>query len=839
MFLIGKLGSAGSLEIDGPITGTGDFQLGVPGEILSTSSAVGSGITMNFTTTTGGGGGLPPDSAVIVADASGFAGSFTGWTEGDTVDLTNVPSLGATETYDPTTGHLTLDTSVGTFDLNFGAGLTQSQFGLEPDGHGSLDIVSPPTIYVWNTNSGTWGAVEHWTPPGGPPGDLNLAEFLNGSGTITLPGTASNVYLAAETGPLAGPWTFTGGTLSLTDFTQYFTPTGSYALDVEGSLYVADALVTTFNGNTAGAPIGVGLTPGHVAYLEIDAGGTVLAGSPDPATEDGADIGVGGTGDVTVNNGTFETNGTMYVGAGGLGTLTALGTAFVAAIGAVVVGKIGGHGVVDLGSNAVLTSYGSVEFGGGGTLDLTGGIISPPLVDFDSGSSLQGYGTIESAVVNNSTFDVGTGDLSILNGAISGTGLFQLQAGSTLTAGSTVGAGQTIDFGTGAQPRELVIDSPSGFAATIDDFNAGSTIEVAGFVATGSHYASNHLTLVGGGSLTLDIPGLNTQDLLVTTSGGNTFVSLDNGPTLVPFLKDVGVTKDVALTIGMYTDPVPLATGNPIVIDAPARGTLTASHGRVYYTETLNPTLDRFSFDLTDKDGVSSPVETGIIGAGGTYAITGAASGYTVVDTGGGPSTMTLFGSNNTVRFGHGKNTVTDATATGGDNTVVGSTGATVVSLIGSGGGNTIALGSGKDTITVGGLDNMITLGRGRDVVNGGTGDTIGFTGATKLTVSGLNETVFIGPGGGKVTDHGTGTVIGVGPTASGLESIYGFSADVATGVIDLLGDVGGITTPQEAYAALTSDGHGGSKLVLSGGPTLDISGVTPAMLSAANFKIG
>ena len=311
------------------------------------------------------------------------------------------------------------------------------------------------------------------------------------------------------------------------------------------------------------------------------------------------------------------------------------------------------------------------------------------------------------------------------------------------------------------------------------------------------------------------------------------------GPTAVPFLKDVGVAKNVPLTIASYTAPVALATGNPVTITAPSRGTLAASHGRVTYTSTKNPSLDQFSYELTDKHGVSSPVQTAIIGAGGTYAITGAASGYTSVVTGTGPSTITLSGSNNAVRFGHNKNTVTDATATGGNNTVIGSTGPTVVSLIGSGGGNTVALGSGTDTVTVDGWGNSITLGRGRDMVNGGTGDIIEFTGSTKLTLSGQYETVFIGPGGGTVSDHGTGTVIGVGPTATGLESIFHFSADTATGVLDLLGGVGGIATPQAAYAALTTDGKGGSVLPLGGGLSIDISGVTPAMLSAANFRIG
>src|SRR5208283_3638073 len=239
-----------------------------------------------------------------------------------------------------------------------------------------------------------------------------------------------------------------------------------------------------------------------------------------------------------------------------------------------------------------------------------------------------------------------------------------LEAGTLdLAVAGAAGSGAITFAGTGAPLVALGITAVPTTA--IDNFNAGDTIEVTGFKATGSLYAGGHLTLDGtGGPVTLDTPGLNPLGLKVKTSGSNTFVTVDNGPKVVPFLHDSGVTKDVAMDIATYTAPVALASGNPVIVAPPSRGTLDAAHGRVTYTETLNPTLDRFSFQLTDKDGVSSPVETAIIGAGGTYSITGAASGYTAVDTGGGPSTITLFGSDNVVRFGHNKNTITDATAT-------------------------------------------------------------------------------------------------------------------------------------------------------------------------------
>jgi len=559
----------------------------------------------------------------------------------------------------------------------------------------------------------------------------------------------------------------------------------------------------------------------------------------------------GGGGGGGSTSGDYHGGGGGGLGAGGDifvqsgGALTIEGASASIANGAVAGGAAGGNGGGTAGAGGGGQAFGSGIYLQGNTASLvfntlgTSETIAAPITD-DKG-----------ALAGDPSY---TAPTSYAAGSVgiteTGTGTLVLDAANTFTGGITLDSG-TIDLAVaGAAGRGAItfVATAAGVvqfgttavpANVFDNFNAGDTIEVAGFKATGSQYVGSQLTLDGtGGPLTLNIPGLNPLGLTVTSSGSNTFVTVDNGPTLVPFLHDAGVTKDVAMDVAIYTDPVPLATGNPVIITPPSRGTLAASHGRVTYTETKNPTLDQFSFELTDKNGVASPVETGIIGAGGTYAITGAASGYTVVDTGGGPSTITLSGSHNVARFGHNKNTVTDATATGGDNTVIGGPGPTTVSLTGSGGGNSVALGAGKDTITVGGFDNTITLGRGRDVVNGGTGDTISFTGSTKLTLSGLNETVFIGPGGGSVSDHGTGTTIGVGPTATGLETIFHFSGDLADGVIELLGGVGGITTAAQAYAALTSDGKGGSMLVLSGGPTIDIGSVPQAMLSAANFKI-
>src|SRR5271166_273139 len=174
----------------------------------------------------------------------------------------------------------------------------------------------PGNQYTWDTNSGTWDLGTNWTPTGGPMSP-DLGEFLTGSGTITLPGTASNVFVAGA----GGPWTFTGGTLSLTDVTQTFASTSSFALDVAGTLYVTDATIDTWNGGTVGAPVGVGLGTGDVSYLEVDSGGTILAGTTNSSSELALLIGNHGVGTLNINGGLVETYGAASVGRGDAGTL--------------------------------------------------------------------------------------------------------------------------------------------------------------------------------------------------------------------------------------------------------------------------------------------------------------------------------------------------------------------------------------------------------------------------------------------------------------------------------------------------------------------------------------
>ena len=67
-----------------------------------------------------------------------------------------------------------------------------------------------------------------------------------------------------------------------------------------------------------------------------------------------------------------------------------------------------------------------------------------------------------------------------LAGPVSGTGDFSLSAGSTLKFGSSVSSGETATFASSVD--KLILDSPSSFDGTIDDFfTKGDAVIAKGF----------------------------------------------------------------------------------------------------------------------------------------------------------------------------------------------------------------------------------------------------------------------------------------------------------------------------------------------------------------------
>jgi hypothetical protein len=122
-----------------------------------------------------------------------------------------------------------------------------------------------------------------------------------------------------------------------------------------------------------------------------------------------------------------------------------------------------------------------------------------------------------------------------------------------------------------------------------------------------------------------------------------------------------------------------------------------------------------------------------------------------------------------------------------------------------------------------------------------GTGETITSSGlgvnaanATGFTIKGTADVVYAGLNAA-ITDGGSSTKSN---SNVGNLAISSFGAD-PTRIIDLLNGAGGYTSASKAFAVLTSDGAGGSKLSLGSDGSIDFANVAPSSLHASNFKIG
>ena len=123
--------------------------------------------------------------------------------------------------------------------------------------------------------------------------------------------------------------------------------------------------------------------------------------------------------------------------------------------------------------------------------------------------------------------------------------------------------------------------------------------------------------------------------------------------------------------------------------------------------------------------------------------------------------------------------------------------------------------------------DVTLTLQRSDNTIHAGSSDTISIlSGASNQVVLAADDVI---------SDGGWASTFDVGG-AVGATTLKNFGAD-PNGIIDLLNGVGGYATAQAAFAALTSDGAGGSMLSLGSNGAIDFAGATG--LSAANFKIG
>lgn len=212
-------------------------------------------------------------------------------------------------------------------------------------------------------------------------------------------------------------------------------------------------------------------------------------------------------------------------------------------------GMVGGSdGVVkapmmDIGPNVII--------GGGGTYDVTN-LINQGLIQADGGRT-----------------DLGLGPVVVTGGTVTGTGSFELDAGSTLEIGSVMSQDIAVNAPVN-DPATLIIDDPKTFGGTIGIVNPNTKLEVllngvtpksATFDATKSS-----LVVTDASGATTDIAFHSPDTASISVTAGGISITDTGTGTVTP------TTPPIASTL----NPPPMTFLSPPTNDPIAVGTVVA-----------------------------------------------------------------------------------------------------------------------------------------------------------------------------------------------------------------------------------------------------------------------
>ncbi len=262
-------------------------------------------------------------------------------------------------------------------------------------------------------------------------------------------------------------------------------------------------------------------------------------------------------------------------------------------------------GGVSIGSGAELSL--DASSGAGGSSLTVGGTLTNSLscyIFLDGSSTAEATLNVTGAFTNDGEVDL-VNDADKLAGAIGGTGSFSLYQGSKLEFGSAVSSGETVTFWAGAPDKKLILDQPSTFQGTIDDFfTKGDTVDAKGFAysattfrytQTGAESCSWTLT-DGANTAVLNFAGepyRKSDFSIVSANGGAGSAIKFVGPS--DYWTDSSANWN---TPGDWSAGVPTASSDVVIIGG-GNPQVTASFG------TVNSIADSGQLDFNNA-GASS-----------------------------------------------------------------------------------------------------------------------------------------------------------------------------------------------------------------------------------------
>jgi hypothetical protein len=377
---------------------------------------------------------------------------------------------------------------------------------------------------------------------------------LTDSGTITNTGTiiGANGIDIFDAGNTSGAY------VENTNFIDATLATGIY-LQANGSALNTGFLKATttgenlagggyaYNSGTITAATGIALRggTGNYAYnsgLISTNGDGILLAAPGYVSNTGTII-AGGDGIHLTTSASAYNSGTIIAATGialdAGGTVTDHGT-ITALTGDAISFATGAANLLIIDAAAKFTNPVN---GGGGELELqatpkTTGIFAAGqftnfttiAIDKAATWDITGATTLATTIINNGTIKESATDTLTLTGALEGTGLVKLGK-KTLTLDGPVATTQKIAFS--GTSETLNLGDPSAFAATINSFALGDTIDLTGIARTSitkSHFAGGVLTLTeatGKIKMTFASPkNFGTETLTLFKDGAGTGIRL-------------------------------------------------------------------------------------------------------------------------------------------------------------------------------------------------------------------------------------------------------------------------------------------------------------------------
>ena len=522
-----------------------------------------------------------------------------------------------------------------------------------------------------------------------------------------------------------------------------------------------------------------------------------------PGSADNATIGAAGV--VTVNSGqsigALSNAGSLILDTGTLrvtGGITGAGTT-----------TIQSGGLLNLEGNQTVGGNATIVFGSGGNnrIGIDGG---SKVVTFAAGTTIRG----QSGSIGLGQLVNGSGNSVINQGLISsdsGGTISIVQSGLTNQAiAEAKGAGSVLSLQAGVTNTGGTLRATAGGVVRQEGVSVtGGTITTSGggsyqLSGSGNNFL-NGVTLSGGSLIDMAQPGS-----LARVTGGMTLNGTVNvnGASLINFEGDQTLSGTGSIVFGSS------ASNNRIGVDGGSK-TLTVASGVTIRGENgvigLGQLVNGSGNSLVNNGTISADV------AGGTIALTGLSGGIT---------------NNGTISALNGGTIALQSNLTGGvgsqlvagAGSVISQQGVTITGIVNtSGSGNLRASGSGSNYLSgvtlTGTLDlasatavervanNLVLNGtinvnnnsllsfEGDQTLSGNGSIVLGASGNNRIGVDGGSKTLTVASG---MTIRGENGLIGIGQLINGsgnaLVNNGTISADVAGGVITLLGLSGGIT---------------------------------------------